>query len=83
MNFFAAGGTVGRSVVAPPGVTPAVLQTLRAAFHATTKDEQFLAEARKLQLDVEPLAGVELQNVAEKIVSTGPAERERVMAVAK
>ena len=57
MEFFAAGGAVGRSVVAPPGVAPATLQMLRQAFQTTMTDPQFLAEARQMKLDVEPLSG--------------------------
>ncbi len=68
MGFFAAGGAVGRSVVAPPAISPARLQMLRDAFHATMKDQQFLAEARQLKLDVEPLPGEELGKIAERVV---------------
>ena len=86
MGFFAAGGTVGRSVAAPPGMAPERLQTLRKAFHATYEYQppQFLAEARQLKLDVEPLSGEELRRIAEQVVTIGAAERgERAQAMAK
>jgi tripartite-type tricarboxylate transporter receptor subunit TctC len=83
MGFFAAGGTVGRSVAAPPGVAPERLQTLRKAFHATMNDPQFLAEARQMKLDVEPLSGEELRRIAEQVVTIGAVERERAQAMAK
>ena len=83
MGFFAAGGTVGRSVVAPPGVAPDRLQMLRKAFHATMDDPQFRAEARQLKLDVEPLSADELGRIAERVVTIGGAERERAQAMAK
>jgi tripartite-type tricarboxylate transporter receptor subunit TctC len=83
MGFFAASGAVGRSVVAPPGVSPDRLQTLRKAFHATMNDPQFLAEARQLKLDVEPLSGDELGRITERVVTIGAAERERAQAMAK
>ena len=83
MSFFAAGGAVGRSVVAPPGVAPAQLQLLRQAFQATMKDPQFLAEAQQMKLDVEPLPGEELGKIVERVVSISAAERERAQAMAK
>ena len=83
MSFFAAGGVVGRSVVAPPGIAPAQLEVLRQAFHATMKDPQFLAEAQQMKLDVEPLAGSELAKIAERVVGISLAERERAQAMAK
>ncbi len=83
MNFFASAGTVGRSIVAPPGVPPDRLNVLRAAFRATMKDEQFLAEARQLKLDVEPMPGEDLRKIAETILAIGPAEQARVIEMMK
>ena len=75
--FFAASGAIGRSIVAPPDMSAEALNVLRAAFQATMKDEQFLAEARQVNMDVDPLAGDDLEKIAERIVNIGPAERER------
>ena len=83
MRFFAAGGAVGRSVVAPPGVAADRLEVLRNAFHATMKDPQFLAEAQHMKLDVEPLPGSELARIAERVVGISAVERERAQAMAK
>jgi tripartite-type tricarboxylate transporter receptor subunit TctC len=83
MKFFAASGAVGRSVVAPPGVPPDRVEILRAAFHATMRDPQFLAEARQMKFDVEPLPGGELAMIAKRVVGLGAAERERAQAMAK
>jgi tripartite-type tricarboxylate transporter receptor subunit TctC len=83
MNFFAASGAVGRSIVAPSGVAPERLEMLRTAFHATMKDPQFLAEARQMKLDVEPMPGEELARIAERVVGIGAAEREQAQAMAK
>jgi tripartite-type tricarboxylate transporter receptor subunit TctC len=44
----------------PPGVPPDRVAILRSAFDATLKDPAFLAEAGKLQLEVEPLTGPEI-----------------------
>jgi tripartite-type tricarboxylate transporter receptor subunit TctC len=52
-----------RSFIAPPGTTPANLAILRKAFDETMKDPQFLAEAKKLRIDVAPLTGARVQKV--------------------
>ena len=47
----------GRPVAAPPGVPEDRLAALRRAFDATMKDPAFIAEAEKLQLEIEPMTG--------------------------
>jgi tripartite-type tricarboxylate transporter receptor subunit TctC len=83
MSFFAAGGVVGRSVTAPPGIAPVTLNMLRHAFQKTMADPQFLADAQHLKLDVEPLSGDALGRIAERVVGLSAAERERAQAMAK
>ena len=46
---------LGRPLAAPPGVPADRLEILRRAFDDTMKDPAFLAEAGKLQLEIEPL----------------------------
>ena len=62
---------------APPGVPPARLEMLRRAFDATMKDPEFLAEAKKMLLDVEPSTGEATQAVVTKLYATPPAVVER------
>jgi tripartite-type tricarboxylate transporter receptor subunit TctC len=51
--------------------TPEVqLATLRKAFDATMADEQFLADAKKLRIDVSPLAGATVQELVQKFYAT-------------
>jgi tripartite-type tricarboxylate transporter receptor subunit TctC len=63
--------------MAPPGVPAERVQILRAAFDATMKDPQFLAdiEARKVEFD-RPINGAELQ----KIVADAAGVTEDVRA---
>ena len=44
-------------MAAPPGVPADRLAALRRAFDATMKDPAFIAEAEKLQLEIEPMTG--------------------------
>jgi len=46
---------MGRPLVAPPDVPADRLVALRAAFQATLKDADFLAEAEKVQMEIDPL----------------------------
>jgi tripartite-type tricarboxylate transporter receptor subunit TctC len=51
----------GRPYVLPPGVPAERVAALRKAFMAALADPALLAEAKKMKLDVEPLAGDEVQ----------------------
>jgi hypothetical protein len=60
----------GRPIAAPPGVPAARLAALRQAFDATMKDPEFLADAEKLQLEVQPLTAAEIEKLLEMAYST-------------
>ena len=64
--------SIARPFAAPPGVPPERVQALRAAFDATMKDPQFLAEAKRLTLEVRPLSGREVQDVVREIYASPP-----------
>jgi tripartite-type tricarboxylate transporter receptor subunit TctC len=51
---------LGRPYLAPPGVPAERLAILRNAFAATMKDKAFLAEAGKLQLDIDPISAADV-----------------------
>jgi tripartite-type tricarboxylate transporter receptor subunit TctC len=68
----------GRPYFLPPDVPADRVQALRRAFDATMKDPEFLAEAAKLQLDVSPMTGEELQTLVAELASTPPAIVARV-----
>ena len=69
---------VARPFIAPPGVSPARATLLRRAFDSTMKDPDFLAEARQLQLDVDPTTGEDAQKVAVTMYATPQAVVDRV-----
>ncbi len=62
-----------RSYIAPPETPPAQLEVLRAAFDRAVADPQFLADAEKLGIDIEPLSGAKVQEVVAS--STRPRRR--------
>jgi tripartite-type tricarboxylate transporter receptor subunit TctC len=59
-----------RSYIAPPETPPAQLEVLRAAFDKTMVDKQFLADAEKSRVDIEPLSGAKVQDVIAKLYAT-------------
>jgi tripartite-type tricarboxylate transporter receptor subunit TctC len=64
---------LGRPLVTTPGVPPERLVALRAAFDETMKDPAFLEEAKKSNVEVDPMTGAELQQVVAKVMKTPPA----------
>jgi tripartite-type tricarboxylate transporter receptor subunit TctC len=61
LKMFIAPAEVGRGFALPPGAPGDVVTLYRDAFMRMTKDAQFLAEAKKLTLDINPLDGAALQ----------------------
>jgi len=59
-----------RSYIAPPGVTPEALTTLRTSFDATMKDAQYLADAEKMRIDISALPGTKVQEIVAKLHAT-------------
>ena len=51
----------GRPFLAPPGTPADRVAVLRAAFMATMRDEEFLADAEKIRIQVTPLSGEAVQ----------------------
>lgn len=64
--------SIARPFAAPPGLPPERLQTLRAAFDATMKDPQFLAEAKRLNLEVRPVSGGDVEKLIKELYATPP-----------
>jgi tripartite-type tricarboxylate transporter receptor subunit TctC len=68
--------TMARPFAAPPGLPEERLQALRAAFDATMKDKDFLAEAQKLDLEVRPVSGLAIDALVANLARTPADIRE-------
>jgi tripartite-type tricarboxylate transporter receptor subunit TctC len=73
MKLLSAPTAIGRPFFAPPGVPADRVKALRAAFDATMTDKNFLDEAAKLNLDVNPVSGEDLQKIVADIIDA-PAD---------
>jgi tripartite-type tricarboxylate transporter receptor subunit TctC len=71
---------LGRSLAAPPQTPPDRLEVLRRATQAAMKDADFLAEAKKLDIDVEPMTADETAATVERLFATPPAAIARIEA---
>jgi len=56
-----------RSYIAPPGLPAEQLDTLRSAFDATMRDQDFLHDAETIRIDIAPLPGAKVQELVQKI----------------
>ncbi|MBX9840863.1 MAG: hypothetical protein K2Z80_03535 [Xanthobacteraceae bacterium] len=68
----------GRPFFLPPNVPADRVNAIRRAFDATMKDPEFLAEAEKLKIEVDPLSGEQVAALIVDIYKTPAATVERV-----
>jgi tripartite-type tricarboxylate transporter receptor subunit TctC len=68
----------GRPYVAAPGMAPDQVKILREAFAKTMSDPEFLAEAKRRNLEIKPTAASELEKLAKAIVVQPPEVIERM-----
>src|SRR5215468_8953986 len=78
LEFLYAGQGIGRPFVAPPDLPAERLKMLRDAFSATMKDKDFVADATKQKLDVEPEDGEHLEALIRKIYATPKSVVDRI-----
>ena len=71
----------GRVFATPPDVPDDRLAALRAAFVATMKDKEFLAEGARSQIDFDPVSGEELTQLTRKLYETPQSVITRMRAV--
>jgi tripartite-type tricarboxylate transporter receptor subunit TctC len=68
----------GRPFFMPPNVPTERVNAIRRAFDATMKDKEFLAEADKLKIEIDPLSGEQVAALIGQIYQTPPETVARV-----
>ena len=63
---------MGRPFLAPPDIPPERAAALRKAFMDTLNDKDFLADAEKTQLEINPVPGEQIQELVKTIYQTPP-----------
>jgi tripartite-type tricarboxylate transporter receptor subunit TctC len=54
---------LGRPIAGPPDMPRSTLETLRAAFVQTMQDPDFLEDARRVNIDIDPAPGAEIEKL--------------------
>jgi tripartite-type tricarboxylate transporter receptor subunit TctC len=63
---------LGRPLAGPPGVPPDRLRALREALTATLKDREFLADAAKVGLEIDPASAEEVEELLKRYAAYPP-----------
>jgi tripartite-type tricarboxylate transporter receptor subunit TctC len=73
--------TVYRAYSLPPGTPKEQVKILRDAFAKTMKDPEFLAEAKKAKLDLDPMTGEEVEKVVAGLFKISPAQTAKLKEI--
>jgi tripartite-type tricarboxylate transporter receptor subunit TctC len=79
--LFLKSGTIGYSLALTPGVPADRVAAVRKGFDAMVKDPGFIAEAARLSLPVEPVAGEALQQTVQSLFQIEPASLAKAKAI--
>lgn len=74
---------INRPYILPPGTPKERVQAVRQAFMETLKDPQFLADAKKSKLDIEPLTGEEVEKTVQGLFKLEPGVVARLSDILK
>ena len=73
-----ASGDLGRPIIGPPGIPLERAKILREAFMKALTDRELLAHALKINVEVEPTGGEELEALAKEVMTQPPDVIERM-----
>lgn len=68
-------------IAAPPGVPPERVKALRDGFDVTMTDPDFLAEAARQKLIINPVTGKQIEEMLERVYATAPKLLDRLTAL--
>jgi tripartite-type tricarboxylate transporter receptor subunit TctC len=74
---------LGRPFLAPPDLPADRSAALRKAFMATLKDKEFMADANKAKLEINPIAGEAVQKIIADAAKTDPKILKKAAAMLK
>jgi tripartite-type tricarboxylate transporter receptor subunit TctC len=72
MELLFASLTIGRPVLAPPGLPTERVNELQTSFDATVSDPELLAEARKIGVEVTPMSGSAVAAIINELYRSPP-----------
>jgi len=78
-GLYASGSAIGRSLIGPPGIAAERVQELREGFDAMVQDPEFVADVRKLDVELDPLPGAAVAQLVARTLAVPAAVRERAV----
>ena len=81
LELFAARQEIGFPVFGPPGIPDDRAAALRAAYDKTMKDPDYIAEVAKMNVELAPYSGLEMQALIERIYATPAPVVERARSI--
>jgi tripartite-type tricarboxylate transporter receptor subunit TctC len=78
LDFILAREIIGRPFLAPPGIPEDRAKALRDAFNATMRDPDFIAEAKRRNIEIQLVTSDEVNDVLKKAAASPPAVLDRV-----
>jgi tripartite-type tricarboxylate transporter receptor subunit TctC len=72
---------LGRPLAGPPGMPPERLAGLRTAFMDTMKDPDFLADAQRANIDIDPVTGEQVDQLLEQFAEYPKSVIDKAKAV--
>lgn len=69
-ELMAIGSEMGRPLAATPGIPADRVKALIEAYLAMTKDPEFIAETRKLNIEIDPVIGNDMQKLVQRALAT-------------
>jgi tripartite-type tricarboxylate transporter receptor subunit TctC len=81
VDLITSGDRLGKPLATAPNVPAERVQALRAAFDATLKDPDFLAAASEAKLEIDPIRGLQLQEMVAKLLATPKNLAARAKAI--
>jgi tripartite-type tricarboxylate transporter receptor subunit TctC len=79
-RFLSLTTALSRPLAAPPAVPQERLANLRAAFEATMRDADFLAEAQRMAIDIDPMSASQMQAAVREVLATPQVVIRRTQA---
>jgi tripartite-type tricarboxylate transporter receptor subunit TctC len=83
LKMIFARNVMGRPFVAPPNLPADRVAVLRKAFMDTMTDKDFLAEADKMQLEINPVDGEDVEKLVKDVYATPPDTIAKAKAAAE
>jgi tripartite-type tricarboxylate transporter receptor subunit TctC len=69
LGLYASTGAIGRAFFGPPGLAPPIVRTLRDGFAAMTRDPEFVADAGKINAELNIGSGEDVQRAVERTLN--------------